>query len=110
MKNDDFLKCLRLLLYPTNCEITIVYYDVAIKHLKKLREVLMNMNYIVRADYYPNGEIVPLGITDYQGNSLYLKKLTTTKRAGKQEFRFECLTSNGQRIVLLFLRGRWIVE
>lgn len=28
------------------------------------------MEYIVRADFYPNGEIIPLGITDCHGNSI----------------------------------------
>ena len=37
------------------------------------------MNYIVRAEYYPNGEVVPLGITDHNGNTLYLKEMEMSR-------------------------------
>ena len=46
------------------------------------------MNYIVRADYYPNGEVVPLGITDHNGNTLYLKEMEMSRSPGVNNFRF----------------------
>ena len=49
------------------------------------------MDYIVRADYYPNGEIVPLGITDHNGNTLYLNEMEMIRTPGINNFRLESL-------------------
>ncbi len=67
------------------------------------------MNYIVRADYYPNGEIIPLGITDDQGFSQYLKNVNVDKNPDGG-LRFECLTGAGKKVVLSFSKDEWKVE
>lgn len=68
------------------------------------------MNYIVRADYYPNGEVVPLGITDHNGNTLYFKEMEMSRSPGVNSFRFVCLTSSNKKITLLYSEGKWNVE
>ena len=66
------------------------------------------MYYIVRADYYSNGEIIPLGITDNQGYSQYLRKVKVNKKSDS-ELHFDCLTNTGKKVVLLFSKGKWKV-
>ena len=68
------------------------------------------MDYIVRADYYPNGEIVPLGITDHNGNTLYLNEMEMIRTPGINNFRFVCLTSSNKKIILLYSEGKWNIE
>ncbi len=68
------------------------------------------MNYIVRADYYPDGQVVPLGITDAEGNTQYLEKTICVKRFGGSGFSFDCITTCKKRIKLSFLEGKWIIE
>ena len=68
------------------------------------------MNYIVRADYYPNGEVVPLGITDGQGNSLFLKKIKAYRELEDNSLSFECLTNSNQTVILSFIDGKWVVK
>ena len=68
------------------------------------------MDYIVRADYYPNGEIVPLGITDHNGTTLYLNEMEMIRTPGINNFRFVCLTSSNKKIILLYSEGKWNIE
>ncbi len=68
------------------------------------------MDYIVRADYYPSGEVIPLGITDRNGNTLYLKETEISASTGINNFRFVCLTSSNKKIILIFSEGKWNIE
>ena len=64
----------------------------------------------VRADFYPNGEIIPLGITYTEGNSRYIDKvIKVEKNITKKETRFYCL-SNGLPIELVFNIRGWHIE
>ena len=68
------------------------------------------MEYIVRADFYPNGEIIPLGITDCNGNSIYVNKITETTRIKENNIRFKCSVSEGRVFLLSFMKNRWAVS
>ena len=68
------------------------------------------MEYIVRADFYPNGEIIPLGITDCHGNSIYVNKITETTRTKENNIRFKCSVSEGRVFLLSFVKNRWAVS
>lgn len=65
------------------------------------------MKYIVRADYYPNGEIIPLGITDCHGNSLYVREVITTI-CEENSCRFNCRMSDDREITLVLSNNKWI--
>ena len=69
----------------------------------------MQKGFIVRADFYPNGEIVPLGITDGQGDTVFIQQ---SKDAFSDEVgtkRFECVTKAG-KLCLEFRNGKWYVQ
>lgn len=68
------------------------------------------MEYIVRADFYPNGEIIPLGITDCHGNSLYVNKITETVKTKENNIRFKCTSSGGRVFSLSFVKNKWTVS
>ena len=68
------------------------------------------MKYIVRADYYPSGEILPIGITDEQGNSTYIKDVVKTHRFNYECCVYECITNNKKVIHLRLEKNKWIVE
>lgn len=62
----------------------------------------MNNKYIVRADFYPNGDIVPLGITDDVGNSVYIKKIVKVERENNKNgyvLTYYCICSAGDYIL-----------
>lgn len=65
---------------------------------------------IVRVDFYPTGEIVPLGITNLNGNSQYIDKIIKIEKHNHRgELKFFCL-SNGTSIVLVYKMGVWYKE
>jgi hypothetical protein len=68
------------------------------------------MDYIVRADFYPNGDIIPLGITDCNGNSIFVNKVTETTRTKENSIRFKCSASGGRVFLLSFVKNRWAVS
>lgn len=68
------------------------------------------MKYIVRADYYPSGEILPIGITDEQGNSTYIKDVVKTNRSNYDCCVFECISNNKKIFHLRLEKNKWIVE
>lgn len=68
------------------------------------------MKYIVRADFYPNGEIIPLGITDCHGNSIYVNTITETVRTKENNFRFKCSAHGGRVFSLSFVKNKWAVS
>ena len=68
------------------------------------------MEYIVRADFYPNGEIIPLGITDCNGNSIFVNKIIETVRTKENNFRFKCSAHGGRVFSLSFVKNKWTVS
>lgn len=71
---------------------------------------LSGMKYIVRADFYPSGEIIPLGITDNQGYSHYLKIVKMNKNVENGARNFECVSTSGKKFVLALSNNRWTIE
>lgn len=68
------------------------------------------MEYIVRADYYPDGEIIPLGITDCHGNSMFVNKIIETIRTDDNVIRIKCSTNAGELFMFSFAHDRWTVR
>ena len=68
---------------------------------------------VVRADFYSNGAIVPLGITDSLGNTKYINRILKTERRtsrkGSIELRFVCKISE-EIIILFFRNGQWELD
>lgn len=69
----------------------------------------MNKSYIVRADFYPDGSIIPIGLTDSSGNTLWVQKITKRSYIGTCDYQFECV-ANGRDITLLLKNNHWIVS
>lgn len=68
------------------------------------------MEYIVRADFYPNGEIIPLGITDCYGNSLFVGRVIKVIKITENNIHFKCSANENKVLLLSFVGGKWIVE
>lgn len=68
------------------------------------------MEYIVRADFYPNGEIIPLGITDCNGNSIFVNKIIEIIRTKENNISFKCSASGGRVFFLFFVKNKWTVS
>lgn len=68
------------------------------------------MEYIVRADFYPNGEIIPLGITDCYGNSMFVNRVIETTRIKENNIRFKCSVSGGRVFFLSFVESKWAIS
>lgn len=66
----------------------------------------MNNKCIVRADFYPDGSINPLGITDKFGNTTYIKRVKKTIKVDDSEYIFECITDK-KEIKLHFKNNLW---
>ena len=66
------------------------------------------MDYIVRADYYPNGKMIPLAITDCHGISLYVRRIEKIVADG--EMRYVCSMSNYERYSIVFRENTWYVK
>lgn len=69
----------------------------------------MEKSFIVRADFYPNGEIIPLGITDSHGDTDFVQKSKEVFSSGNSMKCFECVTKRGQ-FFLKFKNGKWYVD
>lgn len=67
------------------------------------------MQYIVRADFYPEGQIVPIGVTDANGNSVFIKSIQKSSRGPDQEYIIICDTNKGL-CTLVFKNNRWSVS
>ena len=52
-----------------------------------MRGIMCNKKIIVRVDFYPNGEIIPLGITDSIGNSHYIDKIIRIEKRRRDEIK-----------------------
>lgn len=68
------------------------------------------MEYIVRADFYPNGEIIPLGITDCHGNSIFVNRVIKVIKITENNIYFKCSASGNRELFLSFAGGKWTVE
>ena len=69
---------------------------------------MMEKEYIVRADFYPNGKIMPLGITKSSGETIYIKKSIENKSEFSNQVEFICFTEKGQ-YKLLFKKNKWYI-
>lgn len=65
--------------------------------------------YIVRADFYPNGDIVPLGITDLSGKSVYVQNIIKATKISSNKYQIDCIANN-RKITLIFKGLSWIVR
>ena len=70
----------------------------------------MNNRYIVRADYYPDGNIIPLGINDLSGTTFYIEQVCSVKKkisaTGQLVYKFVCIADK-KKITLLFKNNKW---
>lgn len=68
------------------------------------------MRFIVRVDYYPNGSIVPIGVTNESGESIYIDQIERIDRyistSGNAEYHFLC-RSKTRLFWLVFCDNRW---
>ena len=68
---------------------------------------------IVRADFYKNGKIIPLGITYESGRNVIIKKIISENNiiSSNQEnmCNYKCLTDNGI-INLTYRNNAWHLE
>lgn len=69
----------------------------------------VNNKYIVRADFYPDGNVIPIGLTDSSGNTLWIQKIKKKSYIGTSDYQFECV-ANGRNITLLLKDNHWIVS
>lgn len=67
------------------------------------------MNYIVRADFYPSGSILPLGITDECGNTLYIRNFEPLVASSDGSQNIYCETTNNKKFLLSFRYGKFYV-
>lgn len=65
-------------------------------------------NLIVRVDFYPNGEMIPLGFTDKNGESHYVEKIVKISYYVNKTV-FTCIFS-GMNILLVCRDGVWTLE
>ena len=65
---------------------------------------------IVRADYYPSGEIIPLCVTLPSGESVFLDAITTIENDFEtNKVLYHCL-AKGNTIILSRQNNTWFVE
>ena len=67
----------------------------------------MEQNYTVRADFYPDGSVLPIGLTDNNGETIYLESVQRLVESNKEDLLFHC-TANGETIVLVFSNRMWL--
>ena len=67
------------------------------------------MKYIIRADYYSDGNIIPIGLTNERGNSYIIRNVGSRTDITTGEKEFECVV-NGKKIVLIFSEQRWKIK
>lgn len=70
----------------------------------------MKKKYIVRADFYPNGQINPLGVTTFDGRTIYINHVifykTEILENGSTQNIFHCCTNDGL-LTLGFTNNQW---
>ena len=68
------------------------------------------MEYIVRADFYPNGEIIPLGITDCHGNSIFVNRVIKVIKITENNIYFKCSASGNRELLLSFAEASGLLR
>lgn len=62
---------------------------------------------MVRVDFYPTGEFLPLGITNSEGNTQFIDKIVKIEKHSKtNEIKYYCI-SDDNPIVLVYRMGIW---
>ena len=66
----------------------------------------MSKYYIVRADFYPDGNIIPLGITDKSGKTIFIDQVQKMERKsfGPKQYEYIFLFSQQKRSNTSFYR------
>lgn len=69
----------------------------------------MEKNFIIRVGFYPNGKIIPLGITDNSGNTVYIQKSKEIFSNENGTKYFECMTKKGY-LFLKLKNNKWYID
>lgn len=69
----------------------------------------MESSYIVRADHYPNGEIIPLGITNLHGETLYIDRVIENKKVDSCTYFFHC-KSKEKDFFMTYHNNKWNID
>ncbi|MBE6808004.1 MAG: hypothetical protein E7524_00890 [Ruminococcaceae bacterium] len=64
-------------------------------------------DYIVRADFYPDGNILPLGITNKKGKTFFIRKIIEKKYISPNEYKFKCVADE-KEFILVFKENKWL--
>ena len=73
-------------------------------------DAMYENNIIVRADYYPNGEIIPLCVTFSNGESFFFDIITNIEKDFEtNKVLYYCLSKN-TKIILSRQKNTWFVE
>ena len=67
-------------------------------------------NIIVRADYYPNGDIIPLCVTFSNGESFFIDSITSLENDFEANKVFYHCFSKSTKIILSRQKNLWFVE
>ncbi len=66
----------------------------------------MTKKHIVRADFYPNGQIIPLGVTDDSGKTSYVNKVLSINYKNTGEEIIRCIIKN-RKHTLVLKNNKW---
>ena len=69
-----------------------------------------NKNIIVRADYYPNGEIIPLSVTFLGGKSYFVDAIINIENNFETNKVFYYCLVKDKKIILSRQKNTWFVE
>ena len=69
----------------------------------------MYNDFIVRADHYPNGQIIPIGITNPSGDTTYIDRVISIKKESTHRIIFRCRFKD-KEFKLLLDNYKWIME
>ncbi len=64
------------------------------------------MKYIIRADYYSNGDILPIGLTDESGDSYIISNVKSRVNTKTGEKEYECFV-NKKKLLLTCSTQEW---
>lgn len=68
----------------------------------------MDTQFIVRADFYPDGNIIPIGITDRNGDTIWIQKVRKVNCVGTHDFQFDCI-AHRKNVTLLLTNNHWTI-
>ena len=71
---------------------------------------MCDKNIIIRADYYPNGEIIPLCVTFSNGDSFFLNRITKIENDFHERRIIYHCSIKDKKICLIYQKNVWIVE